>query len=336
MISNQLITRIIHTYEHGGAAAVAAHKWNMGAARWNRHEIWPVAFEQWCCDHDAQDLMDVVQVYMHTTQDITQKTLSAVEATDFETLAQLNTQQADVVCAEVFYAGLKHQRSELLQWACAHVGDDWDNCFALVATLALTPGEVCRDFHLLLGGWCENTQQCSATPTRMFLNGADPHVLCDIFARVEQRNVYAGVEPLNERAAVWIEWLRTQQAWDNTNPYIQFHAKRLLREATRSEDLASVKLLLGENTHRVEDRKHAVCVNREDITYVLLQECQRPQIVKSVGPAFCGLVEVERLRNNPYLTSFVQQHDELVQRWLIADLLDATSHTKSSTSKRRM
>ena len=336
MMTNQLVKRIIHTYEQGGVEAVAAHKWNIGQARWKSHQDLPIFFEQWCRDRDAYDLMTMMKKYVQDTQDVTHKTLSALETTDFETLTALALLRADVVCAEVFYAGLKQQRSELLRWACAHVGDDWDDCFALVATLALSPGEVCRDFHLLLGGWCERTQQCSATPTRMFLSGTDRHVLADIFARVEDRNVYASPMPLSAMATTWIEWLRTQEAWDNSDPYIQLHAKRLLWEAARSEDVANVRLLLGSNTQRIEPHKHDVCVNREDITYVLLQECQRPEVVNSVGPAFWGFVNADSLRNNPYLTTFVQQHDELVQKWLIADLLEATTNTNTSTHKRKM
>lgn len=341
--------QMIALYHEKGLNAVRSQKWVLGNAWRNSESDNPLtALNQWRVELDVYDefanLVDAVQQYARATREVILSTVESLHNNDWDTLSRLNAERADVVCAEVFRLGMLQQRKDWLQWACQNVGKDWDHCFAWVLdsvlpTPEVTPNSALKIFQTLLGGWCNecNSVSCGLHPTGPFLNAAHRASLLHILDTYAFPGAYMPT-PLSVHARAMIEGARHHPTWDNTNPQIQEWSKKILLKAAQCGDTVALPLLLGPNDRRLseEERKTLVCANRDDITYVLVQQCHTPKVLEQITPFFIGLVDGERLRGNRYLTTFLEQHDALKHQWLCEDLAAIAEEVTSLAPKRKM
>lgn len=308
----ELVQNIIDMYYEHGLEAVASKRWNLGGGRWERntHSAFNI-LAQWCSDNDTYDVLTVFDNYIKRTQKLTQYVHNALLAGDFNTVEQLNGERSDVVCAVVFVAGVEHNRADWIQWACEHVGEQWDNCFA--QAFSMIAGST--NMHALatvLGGWCAQCQNahCMSHNRQWFLNSAHIGLFAQVLDQKTQNTAYSMTQNLHPHTRNILELMREHPIWDNTNLYIQTCAKRLVMQAARAGDINSLKLLIGPNDRVVSEseQKKLICVNREDITQALAMQCHNKQNLARIAPVFAGLVDGDRLNNNPYLVDFLQQH----------------------------
>lgn len=339
---HELVQQVIKTYQQHGLKAVAATRWNLGGEHWEQNKNSALhMLKQWCFDHDNHELMDEFQQYMHRTQCVAQQTQHVLksENPDFSHLEHLNNLREDVVCAEVFCAGVTHQREEWMQWACKNVGEQWSNCFALVL-LMMAHRKNISGFELVLGGWCEqcNSTQCSSHVPRAFLNEQHQDLMGQALEHITRPAPPFALHVLNQEIHNLIDVLRHHFAWDNTNTYVQSCAKRMLLHAARLGDTKTLNILLGPNDHAVSDDEHKkrVCINRKDITYALIQQCQDKKIMAKITPIFAGRVDGERLRENPYLHDFLEHHEMVLQQILHHKLTTVTGKLTPSKTPRKM
>ena len=312
----ELVQNIIDTYHQDGLEAVAAKRWNLGGGRWERNTSSALnILEQWCADNDTHEVFTVFQDYMKRTENLTQQVYDALLAGDFETVEQLNSQRTDVVCAVVFVWGVYHNRADFIQWACEHVGEQWDNCFAQVFSI-VSQSNGLHGLTTVLGGWCAqcNTAHCMSHNKQWFLNSSHLGLLAQVLDQRTQNSAYLAVQDLHPHTRKILELMREHPIWDNTHLYIQTCAKRLVMQAARAGDVNSLKLLIGPNDRDLSESEHKqlICVNREDITQALVMQCQNRKTLARIAPVFAGLVDGDTLINNPYLVDFLVLHQQTV------------------------
>lgn len=318
----ELVQQIIDTYDQYGVEAVAAIRWNLGCGRWERNLNSALSvLEQWCADNDALDLLTVFQDYVNTTKNLTQYIQKALSVGDFETVRHIEYDRADVVCAVVFVAGIEHNRADWVQWACEHVGEQWNNCFANV--FSMVAGHNIHGLKTVLGGWCAHcgSAQCLSHTRRPFLNSNHLSLLAQVLDQTTQNTAYSMTQELGINTRRILELMREHPIWDNTNVYIQTSAKRLVMQAARAGDVNSLKILIGPNDRALSEseQKTLICGNREDITQALVSQCHNAKNLARIAPVFAGLVDGDLFHQNPYLTNFLPQHQEAVLKIATAD-----------------
>lgn len=333
---HELVQNIIDTYDQYGLEAVAATRWNLGGGRWERHihSALPI-LEQWCANNDTHEVLTVFQDYMKNTKTMTQQARSAVLEGDFNLLEQLNEQRADVVSAVVFVAGIEQGRPDWMRWACEHVGEQWDNCFAQAFCMVAHSTNT-DELKTVLGGWCKQCgyAHCRSHDVQWFLNSSHIGLLAQVLDQITKNTAYSILQDftsLTSHKRTVLELMREHPIWDNTNLSIQTCVKRLVMQAARAGDVNSLQFLMGPNDRALSEseQKKLICVNREDITHALIMQCHNAKNLAHVAPAFLGLVDGDLLHNNPYLVDFLQQHQRAI-------LTTTTSDAGTWVSKRKM
>lgn len=329
----ELVQNIIDTYTQHGLEAVVSTRWNLGGGRWERNinSALPI-LEQWCADNDTYDVFTVFQDYMKNTKTITQQVRNAVLAEDFHLLEHLNEQRADVVCSVVFVSGMLHKRLEWMRWACEHVGDQWDNCFAQVFSMVAHNTNT-DDLKTVLGGWCAQcgNAQCVSHDVRWFLHSQHMSLLAQVLDQITQSTAYSRVEKLQPDTLIKLKLMSEHPIWDNTNFYTRISAKRLVMQAARAGDVPSLTFLMGPNDRPLSEseQKKLICVNREDITRALIMQCHNAKNLERIAPAFLGLVDGDLLHNNPHFANFLPQHQHAL-------LSKSTTSAAALVRKRKM
>lgn len=312
----ELVQNIIDMYYEHGFEAVASKRWNLGGGRWERntHSAFNI-LAQWCSDNDTHDVLTVFDNYIKRTETLTKSVHNALLEGNFETVEQLNNERSDVVCAVVFVWGIENNRADLIQWACEHVGEQWDNCFA--QAFSMIAGST--NMHALttvLGGWCAqcNTAHCMSHDPQWFLNSSHLGLFAQVLDQKTQTTAYLAVQDLSPHTRSILQLMCEHPIWDNTNLYIQTCAKRLVMQAARAGAVNSLKLLIGPNDRDLSESEHKqlICVNREDITQALVMQCHNRETLARIAPVFAGLVDGDTLINNPYLVDFLVLHQQTI------------------------